>query len=379
MSLIELKCGADRFDIVKKLTKGKRCGLLTAASGVDSHGIPTYYKLYEAGLLTVLFAPEHGIHSVMQDGGWGGGHIDKETGVPVYDLPAKGNPDIGKALSLCDIVLYDIQDVGARFYTYIYCLTYLMQECALRKIPLIVLDRPNPISAALSSISGAILDESRFSSFVGRYAIPTRYSLTCGEFAKYINSVKNFDCDLTIIECQGWNRHIYADETNLPWINPSPNIPSVNSAINYIGTCLIEATNISEGRGTTRPFDIVGAPFIDSAKLCNEMNSCGLGGVYFSRAFFTPMFGKWKDEVCEGVQFNISDRTLYDPHAAGIYLLSSLQKYSEFEWRENGLCLRYGSDSLVTTPFIEPQKVLFDEQKGIASYKEQIKSFLIYY
>ncbi len=376
--MYDVKCGADRFDLIKKLTKCKRCGLLTAASGVDSKGVPTYYKLYEAGLLAVLFAPEHGIHSVMQDGGWGGGHIDKETGVPVYDLPAKGNPNISEALALCDVVLYDIQDVGARFYTYVYCLTYLMQECSSRNIPIIVLDRPDPISASMSSISGAILDESRFSSFVGRYAIPTRYSLTCGEFAKYINNVKNIGCDLTVIECQGWNRCIYADETNLPWINPSPNIPSVNSAINYIGTCLIEATNVSEGRGTTRPFDIVGAPFINSAKLCDEMNSYGLDGVYFSRAFFTPMFGKWKDTVCEGVQFNICDRTLYDPHAAGIFLLSSLQKYSEFEWRENGLCLRYGRDLLVTEPIIDPQKVLADEQKGISEYKEQIKQFLIY-
>lgn len=378
MPKFNVKCGSDSFDIIQKLTKGQRCGLLTAASGVDSKGIPTYFKLHEAGMLTVLFAPEHGIHSVMQDGGWGGGYIDKETGVPVYDLPAKGNPAIGEALSLCDVVIYDIQDVGARFYTYIYCLTYLMQECSVRKIPVIVLDRPNPISGSLQAISGPILDESRYSSFVGRYAIPTRYSLTCGEFAKYINLVKSIDCDLTVVECQGWTRDIYVDETNLPWINPSPNIPSVNSAINYIGTCLIEATNISEGRGTTRPFDIVGAPFIDSAKLCDEMNSYGLEGVFFSRAYFTPMFGKWKDAVCEGVQFNISNRSLYDPHAAGIYLISSLQKYSEFELKENAMCLRYGRDSLVTSPVIEPEKILADEKMEIDFYKEQIIPFLIY-
>ena len=156
MILKEVKCGADRFDVLQKIIQAKRCGLLTAASGVDSVGVPTYYKLHQFGLLTVLFAPEHGIHSVMQDGGWGGGHIDKETGVPVYDLPAKGNPDIDTALSLCDVVIYDIQDVGARFYTYVYCLTYLMQQCALKDIPVIVLDRPNPISGSLDAISGAM-------------------------------------------------------------------------------------------------------------------------------------------------------------------------------------------------------------------------------
>ena len=377
-NIAKVKCGADRFDVVEKLAKNKRCGLLTAASGVDSRGVPTYYKLHQKGLLTVLFAPEHGIHSVMQDGGWEGGHIDAETGVPVYDLPAKGNPQIDQALSLCDVIIYDIQDVGARFYTYIYCLTYLMQECAARKIPVIVLDRPNPISGALSSISGAVLDESKYSSFVGRYAIPTRYSLTCGEFAKYINSIKNIGCELTVIECQGWKRDMYADEIALPWINPSPNIPSVSTAINYIGTCLIEATNISEGRGTTRPFDLVGAPFIDSAKLCDEMNSYGLEGIFFSRAFFTPMFGKWKDEVCEGIQFNISNRLIYDTHAAGICLLASLRKYKEFEWRENGICLRYGRDTLTSSDMIDPNYIIESEREGIASYKENIKSFLIY-
>jgi uncharacterized protein YbbC (DUF1343 family) len=378
MSKFEVKCGADRFDTLLKLVNGKRCGLLTAASGVDSQGIPTYYKLFKAGLLTVLFAPEHGIHSVMQDGGWGGGHIDHETNVPVYDLPANGNPDIDEALSRCDVVVYDIQDVGARFYTYIYCLTYLMNECAFRDIPIIVLDRPNPISGSLSLISGAVLDESRFASFVGRYAVPTRYSLTCGEFAKYVNFKKHIGCNLTVVECDGWRRAMYADETPLPWINPSPNIPSVNCAINYIGTCLIEATNISEGRGTTRPFDIVGAPFIDSAKLCEEMNSCGLQGVNFSRAFFTPMFNKWKDSVCEGIQFNIVDRSVYDPHAAGIHLLSALKNYKEFEWRENGICLRYGTDALVTSEVIDPKKILTDEEAGITKYKDEIKNFLIY-
>ena len=371
-------CGADRFDVIEKITKGKRCGLLTAASGVDSKGVPTYYKLHQNGVLSVLFAPEHGVHSVMQDGGWEGGYIDIETGVPVYDLPAKGNPNIDEALSLCDIVLYDIQDVGARFYTYIYCLTYLMQECAIRNIPIAILDRPDPISGSLNSIAGAILDESKFSSFVGRYAIPTRYSLTCGEFAKYINSIKNIGCELSVIECQGWRRDMYADETNLPWINPSPNIPSVNTAINYIGTCLIEATNISEGRGTTRPFDIVGAPFIDSKKLCNEMNSYGLNGVFFSRAFFTPMFGKWKDSVCEGIQLNISDRSSYEPHATGVYLLSALKKYKEFEWRENGICLRYGRDTLVKSPEFDPARVIEREREGIGCFKNSIAEYLIY-
>ncbi len=376
--MYNVKCGSDRFDYIDKLISGKRCGLLTAASGVDSKGKPTYYKLYERGILTVLFAPEHGIHSVLQDGGWDGGYTDKETGLPVYDLPAKGNPSIGEALSLCDVVLYDIQDVGARFYTYIYCLTYLMSECAVRNIPIIILDRPNPISGSLSAISGAILDEERYSSFVGKYAMPTRYSLTCGEFASYINNKKQIGCELNIVECLGWNRKMYGDETGLPWINPSPNIPSVNCAINYIGTCLIEATNISEGRGTTRPFDIVGAPFIDSAKLCDTMNGYQIDGVFFNRAFFTPMFGKWQKEYCEGIQINITDRHSYDPHKMGLCLIKALSQFKEFELKAHSMWLRYGNDTISNLCDFDPLKTLEGELIGVAEYKDEITPYLLY-
>ncbi len=370
--------GADRFDLLEKEVQGRRCGLLTAGSGTDSFGIPTYIRLYEKGLLSVMFSPEHGVHSVMQDGGWSGYYIDPETGVPVYDLPSKGNPKIDEALSLCDSVIYDIQDVGARFYTYIYCLANMMKECSKRGIPLVVLDRPDPISGDLNSMSGAILDEERYSSFVGMFAMPVRYCMTCGEYARYINDKKSIGCDLKIISCEGWKRNFYWDETSLPWINPSPNIPSVNCAVNYIGTCLIEATNASEGRGTTRPFDIVGAPFINSADLCNKLNSAKLDGVLFSRAFFTPMFGKWQGENCEGVQLNITDRCAYDPHAAGLHLLSALTEYQELTIREQGMCLRYGKDSLTKDSSFDPQAVLESERSGVEMFKKEINNYLIY-
>ena len=145
--------GADKTDFLLKELQGRRCGLLTAASGVDSFGVPTYIKLYNRGLLTVMFSPEHGIHSVMQDGAWSGEYTDAETGVPVFDLPSRGNPNIDYALSLCDVIIYDIQDVGARFYTYIYCLIYLMEKCAQKGIPVYILDRPNPISGSIAKSS----------------------------------------------------------------------------------------------------------------------------------------------------------------------------------------------------------------------------------
>lgn len=370
--------GSDNYEKIYNICHGMRCGLLTSATGVDSLGIPTYVKLHEMGVLTVLFSPEHGIHSVMQDGIWSGEYVDKETNVPVFDLKSNGNDNIDKALSMCDIILYDIQDVGARFYTYIYCLTYLMEKCSQKGIKLCILDRPNPISANMNQIEGPLLNESSCSSSIGRFAIPTRYGLTVGEFAVYINQVKNINCDLVVIPCENLQRNQYWDETGLFWINPSPNIPSINCAINYIGTCLIEATNISEGRGTTRPFDIVGAPFINSKDLCKTLNSFKLSGVHFTRSFFSPMFGKWHGEICEGVQLNIIDRNIYQPHKTGLYLLSELSKYKEFTVRTESLALRYGNRDLKDCSEINPDLFVQNESRNIQVYKNEIKNYLIY-
>lgn len=175
-----------------------------------------------------------------------------------------------------------------------------MQQCAARGLPVLILDRINPIGGSLTE-GGPRLDETRFSSSIGRYNMPTRYGLTVGEFARWVNVAKGIGADLHILEVQGWTRQLWADETDLLWVNPSPNIPSVNSAINYIGTCLFEATNLSEGRGTTRPFDLIGAPFIDSKALCDELRVRRLPGVVVRRAAFTPQFNQYAGRVCEGV------------------------------------------------------------------------------
>jgi uncharacterized protein YbbC (DUF1343 family) len=230
----------------------------------------------------------------------------------------------------------------------------------------------------MNKIEGAILDENSCSSSIGRYAIPTRYGLTVGEFAQYINDKKNIKCDLIVIPCGMWERKQYYDETDMFWINPSPNIPSIDCAINYIGTCLIEATNISEGRGTTRPFDIIGAPFIDSIKLCESLNSAKLKGVRFTRAFFTPMFGKWQGEVCEGVQLNITNRNDYEPHKAGLYILSELSKYKEFSVKPDSLALRYGNHDLKDCKEISPELLIQKESANISKYINDVKNYLIY-
>jgi uncharacterized protein YbbC (DUF1343 family) len=343
--MVRVLNGADRLGTADRLLRGRRIAMLTSASGVDKSGVPTYIKIWQKYNLVALMAPEHGISSNLQDGGWGSETRDMYTGTPVYNLRAGGGEALETALSGADIAVYDIQDVGARFYTYLYNLTDLMHRCAGIGIPLIVLDRINPISGGM--VQGLLLDEEKYSSSIGRYSIPTRYGLTVGEFARYINGEKKVGCELHVIPCEGWQRELYADLTDLLWVNPSPNIPSVNAAINYTGTCIFEATNISEGRGTTRPFDMVGAPFVNPSLLLDELRSYELDGVVFRRVHFTPQFGKHTGQVCGGVELHITDRDAYDPVLAALSVFRHMRRYPEFTCREEGLCKRFGTDFLL--------------------------------
>ena len=337
--------GVDRLESAENLLRGRRVGLLTSASGVDRDGIPTYERLARLSRLEVLFAPEHGIRANLQDGLWAEDAIDQETGARLFTLNSRLYERLPEILRELDIVVYDIQDVGARFYTYLYNLTHMMQACAAAGVPVLVLDRVNPIGGL--QIEGEILNESKHRSGIGEYAIPTRYGLTVGEFARWVNAERHLGCELHVVPCEGWRRDMYADETDLLFVNPSPNIPSVNAAINYIGTCIFEATNISEGRGTTRPFDLIGAPFVDSDRLCEEMKKQHLPGVIFRRTWFTPMFQKHAGTVCEGVELHITDRRAYRPIETMLHLYRHMRSYAEFEVRNDGLCLRFGSDLLL--------------------------------
>lgn len=334
-------CGADRLGTIDDELRGARLALLTNASGIDREGVPTYERLARDYNLRLLLSPEHGIRTNLQDGGWSDDTRDPETGARILCMRSCGNEALDAALAEIDLVLYDIQDVGARFYTYLYNLTELMRRCAAAGVSLVVLDRPNPISGA---VMGPVLDESRFSSFVGEYAIPTRYGLTVGEFANYINAEYSLGCEVHVVRLEGWSRDLYVDETDGLWVNPSPNIPGVGTAVNYLGTCLFEATNISEGRGTTRPFDMIGAPFVDSRRLYDELCSQPHDGVVYRRTCFTPQFNKHAGQCCEGVELHITDRSTYDPIAAALRILRHMRRYPEYTQRDNGLCLRWGTD-----------------------------------
>lgn len=336
--------GIDRIDTARNLLAANRIGLLTNASGLSKVMRPTVDILRERFTLSALYAPEHGIRGAKQAGGADNDHMDPETGLPLFDLTGAGGAANPGALDNIDMLVYDIQDVGARFYTYISTLGDIMPKCGERGIPVVVLDRVNPISGA--RVEGEILDKA-YSSFVGRHAIPTRYGMTAGEYARYINGEKNIGCELHVVELAGWRRGMYLDDTDLSWVSPSPNIPTVDAAIHYIGTCIFEATNISEGRGTTHPFSLIGAPFLDSRRLAGEMNAQRLGGVRFRRASFIPMFSKHAGQLCEGVELLITNRDEYRPFAAGAILLQTIREMApEFKMDARLSCMLFGSDRL---------------------------------
>ena len=370
-------CGVDRLSDLCALLAGKKTALLTAASGVNKAGIPTYRILSEISDLRLLFAPEHGLASSMQDGAFSKeeGVLHPETGALVYDISAlRGTERLTELMGEVDVAVYDIQDVGARFYTYLCNLTQLMRAARDAGKPVLVLDRPNPIGNR--ACEGLLLDESRFSSFVGEFAIPTRYGLTVGEYARYVNAEKSIGCDLTVLPCEGWTPDLYYDETDLLWVNPSPNIPTVNCAVNYIGSCIYEATNLSEGRGTTRPFDWLGAPFVDEKKLLADMNALCLPGVTFRAMTFTPMFNKHAGQTCHGVELHITDREAYRPFETMLHMFRHFKKYPEFEMKRQGLALRLGQDILLED--YDPAAVVAAEGEKLKKYCEIAEKYRLY-
>lgn len=368
-------CGIDCITDAEDMLKGKKVALLTAASGVNKQGIATYDVIAGQAELSILLSPEHGLYSAMQDGRFGeeDGALHP-TGARLYSLTSKGHPRLVELMESVDVAVYDIQDVGARFYTYLCNLTQLMRACKQAKKPLLVLDRPNPIGGV--ACEGLILDESRFSSFVGEFAIPTRYGLTVGEYARYVNAEKGIGCDLSVLPCVGWKRGMYYDDTDLLWVNPSPNIPSVNCAVNYIGSCIYEATNLSEGRGTTRPFDCVGAPFVDSDRLCAYMSALHLPGVIFRKTCFTPMFNKFSGESCFGVELHITDRRTYEPLRTMLHMFNHFKTYPEFTLHRHGLALRLGQDLLAED--YDPEDVLAQNAPALLSYCENVEKYHLY-
>ena len=317
------------------LIKGKRVGLVTNQTGLtgDLSSLVDVLLSHSEVNLVALFGPEHGYRGDAQAGIEVESYIDKKTNLPVYSLFGATKSPTSTMLKDVEIILFDIQDIGVRYFTYIYTMANVLESAGKVGLPFVVLDRPNPLGGI--KVEGNIVEED-FKSFVGNYALPIRHGMTIGELATYFNEEFRMGVDLKVIKMKNWQRKIYYDETSLIWVPPAPNILTLDTAFIYPGTCLVEGTNISEGRGTVKPFEMIGAAWIDGIELSRELNSRKLPGVLFRPVYFSPLADKYKDKKCEGVQFHTTDREAFLPVLSGLTLLEVIIELypGSFEWRE---------------------------------------------
>ena len=371
--------GISRFD---DLLQGKRVGLMTNPTGIDHQLRSSIDILNERYRLSALFGCEHGVRGDAQAGDRVDTYTDAQTGVTVYSVYGKSDRMTREMLDTFDVLVFDIQDVGARFYTYLYSLSYAMEECAKAGKTVLVLDRVNPIGGIRRG--GTILDL-RFRSFVGDYELPTQTGLTIGEYARYIRHYLKLDLDLHVAPLTGWSRGMYLDDTDLPWVAPSPNCQSLATALVYIGTCVFEGVNVSEGRGTTQPFELIGSPWINAAALEKRMAALDMPGLHFRRASFKPTFSKYQNELCHGVQVHITDREKADVFLGGLKLLETIrdmypEKLEYLSWGESRI---HSLDKLLGTDAFRAGRLTADEVSqtyapGVAAFSEAVKPFLLY-
>ena len=327
--------GIDRVETVDTLLSSGRLGLLTNPSGLTRSLCPTADVLHRKYRLTALFAAEHGIRGNIEAGEAFSAMQDPATGLPVFPLYGKTKVLTEKMLETFDIFCFDMQDVGARFYTFLYALSLNMEACCRAGKPVVVFDRINPLGG--EKIQGTVLDP-RFSSYVGLYPLPTRYGLTVGEYARWVKYHLGLEnLELHVVPLEGWRRGMRPEEADLPWPAPSPNCPTFHSARAYVGTCIFEGTNLSEGRGTCMPFEYIGAPWIDADRLAAAAESRAVPGIRFRPHWFTPCASWYAGEPCAGVQVHLTDPAAADPVAGALALLDSVRElYPEkLEWVAN--------------------------------------------
>jgi len=303
------------------LVRNRRVGLVTHPGAVLPDLTDAVDALLGAGIrLTALFGPEHGLEGAAADGAAVGDSVHTRTGLPVYSLYGPVKEPTAEMLSDVDVLVFDMQDVGARFYTFISTLFYVMRGAARTGRPVIVLDRPNPINGV--SIEGPLI-EPGLESFVGIVSIPIRHGLTIGELARYINGEFELGADLTVIPMQGWRREMWFDQTGLPWVPLSPGLPQLSTATVYPGMCCIEGTNLSEGRGTALPFELVGAPWLEGHALAHALNGLELPGLRFRPVALAPWASKHSGQTCGGVQVHVMNRETFHPVVAGLHVVAA--------------------------------------------------------
>jgi uncharacterized protein YbbC (DUF1343 family) len=315
------------------LVAGRRVGLVASVSSLDARVVSTAARLKERVNLVALFGPEHGLRGQAQAGEKVGVSTDPYLGLPVYSLYGDTRKPTPEMLRDLDVLVVDLQDAGARFYTYLGTLTYVMQAAAEQGLPVVVLDRPTPINGV--TLEGPVLDPV-YTSFVGMFPIPIRYGMTIGESSRLFNEQFGIDCDLTVVTMQGWTRDLWFDQTGLPFIPPSPNLPTLAALTVYPGLCLFEGTNLSEGRGTTKPFEYIGAPWLKPEPLAHALNDLALPGVRFRPMYFTPTFSKHAGQPCAGIHTVVMDRERFRPVETALHMLKLIKDTypDQFAWAE---------------------------------------------
>jgi uncharacterized protein YbbC (DUF1343 family) len=316
------------------LLQGRRVALLAHQASIDSryaHAAALLSDLRGARLVRLL-APEHGLWGAAQDHARVGATRDPATGLSVWSLYGARRAPTREMLRDIDVLVVDLQDVGARYYTFVWTMALAMQVCARAGVAVVVLDRPNPLGGAV--VEGNVPDPA-FASFVGLYPLPARHGLTIGELAVYLNERHALGCDLTVVPMKGWRRGMLWENTGLPWVAPSPNMPSPDTARVYPGACLVEGTNLSEGRGTTRPFEWIGAPYLDCHRYADALNALALPSVHFRPARFAPTFHKWAGRLCGGVQVHVTDAARFKPFLTSLAVIAVARRQGRprFAWR----------------------------------------------
>lgn len=317
----------DELIKLKKEINGK-VALVSNFSAFNKNYESTFSLLKKRYNIVALFAPEHGFNGIQLAGENVDNSREKNTNIQIYSLYNKEEFSLSdEMLNIFDTLIFDIQDLGLRFYTYISTLKNIIQALSNTDKKLIILDRPAILNG--TTVEGNILDE-KSQSFIGPKGLPIRYGLTIGELANYFNIENNYNCNIEVIKLKNWNRNKDYDDYNLPWIKPSPAISSFNTALLYSGTCLFEGTNISVARGTYSPFEMIGAPFLDEIKFSNDINNLKIKGIITTPTIFKPMFSKYKDEICRGLYFHITDKRKVEP----IYYAITILKYINDHYKE---------------------------------------------
>ncbi len=316
------------------LVRGRRIGLVAHQASVNARLEHTALLLHDARRigLTRLFAPEHGLWGAAQDHAAIAGTRDPLTGLTVASLYGQRREPTPAMLAGLDVLVIDLQDVGSRYYTFVWTMALALRACARAGVEVIVLDRPNPLGGAV--IEGNMPDPA-YASFVGLYPLPIRHGLTIGEAARWLALAHGLRPRLTVVAMHGWRREMLWEDSGVPWVAPSPNMPTPDTARVYPGGCLFEGTNLSEGRGTTRPFEWVGAPYLDAHRYANALADARLPGVTFRPARFVPTFHKWAGRLCGGVQIHVTDRARFKPFLTGLAVIASARRLAprHFAWR----------------------------------------------